>query len=272
MVVNAVVSKRRLPTEYDDNLIFDLETVEDEFLFHNIISFDKSALTNDLGSIHKAIGNNNVVIVKSVITSDVAKEMIQNTHDIGMNTPTSFLTLNEDIPNFHSINNENPLAKVTMKVHGYYFFSWNKESSYIFDNIQHVLNAFFEMGGRSRDFIKNTTKDEYLFRLQIFQYPSGGGHSVVHSDPPGLVGITPILFLTEKGKNYDTGGVYLYNKLKEKVIVDDLVRSGDLVIFNPIMFHGVDQIDTPKKVEWDSVKGRWVVLFNILPSLRSSKE
>ena len=269
-MIDKLVSNKKLDTEYNDTLKFDLESVEEEFLFNKIVSYDNEALTSDLNSIYKNVIDNNIVIIKKAISTDVSKQIIQNLHSIGTTTPTNFFKLKEDIPNFHSINDENVLAKIKMKVHGYYFFSWNKQSDYFFDKIQNVSNAFFELGGRNRSFVKNTTQDDYLFRLQIFHYPSGGGYTVVHSDPPGLVKVTPILSLTEKGKDYHSGGAFLYNKSKEKILVDDIVRQGDLVLFYPKMFHGVDPIDPSQETKWNSSIGRWVVLFNILPSLRNS--
>ena len=73
--------------------------------------------------------------------------------------------------------------------------------------------------------------------------------------------------LTEKGKDFDSGGQYFLNKKEKKIFSESNVEVGDAQIFIATIFHGVD---TPKSagkgVDWKKLDGRWQLLATTIQS------
>lgn len=258
---------------YGDVIIdIDPETLDEVHLYNEVIEINNQELVNNPGSIKEEVYKKNIVIVRNAIPEQVAQELVDEVYDIGQNTPTTFYPIQNRCPNFHSINDEIKLAKITMRVHGYHFFGWNEKTESFYKKIDGVLKAFLHFTERDLEFLNNTTEDDYIFRLQVHHYPLGGGHSSAHIDPPSLVKVTPILLLSEKGKDYMTGGVNFINQRREWVDVESELglKQGDLVVFYPGLAHRVSPIDSNKDRGWDSRLGRWVLLFNILPTMKNN--
>ena len=55
-------------------------------------------------------------------------------------------------------------------------------------------------------------------RLQIAQYPSGVGELELHSDPFENQKMAISGIMSKRGKDYKTGGAYILNSNKEKIV------------------------------------------------------
>lgn len=74
-------------------------------------------------------------------------------------------------------------------------------------------------------------------------YPSGSGHLIQHKDGHGVARIVHYMIpYTFKGTHYDEGGLYLEDRSGNIVDVDSRVNEGDVIFFDGLMNHGVQDI------------------------------
>lgn len=107
-------------------------------------------------------------------------------------------------------------------------------------------------------------------RLQV--YPSGGGFMSSHLDSTatntfnasgdGLF-LQPLLLITERGIDYERGGAFYENQDSSKVYLEDLAKSGDIVVYDESIKHGVGDVDPQLPLNLESRKGRIVALSTI---------
>ena len=61
---------------------------------------------------------------------------------------------------------------------------------------------------------------------------------------------------------YETGGLYI--KTKNRIIfIDDYVKAGDLLLFDPKVPHGINSVDSMKKLNVSRWNGRLTLAFSI---------
>jgi hypothetical protein len=65
-----------------------------------------------------------------------------------------------------------------------------------------------------------------------------------------------------KLSDYHQGGFYFFSK-KKKIYIDDHVTTGDLLLFNTKVNHGVNSIDPKKEVKLNKLNGRITVVFSV---------
>jgi hypothetical protein len=101
-------------------------------------------------------------------------------------------------------------------------------------------------------------------RLSFQFYPKGIGGLNKHSDPVGPHQMcVPLLIMSEKGKDFTSGGLFIEDESKSKIYLDDLSNSGDVILFNALIPHGVDIIDEHKNEDWLSFEGRMMMIFAV---------
>ena len=115
---------------------------------------------------------------------------------------------------------------------------------------------------------QNLSSTELVNRLQIHHYPSGGGYMSYHTDPDVYLKTIAITYMSEYGKDYKSGGLYLQNHKSDKIQVDSVTNVGDMVFVYPTMLHGCAPIDKEESLNWQSIKGRWLFLFNTLQKVK----
>lgn len=106
-------------------------------------------------------------------------------------------------------------------------------------------------------------------RLQ--HYPTGGGFLIEHVDSvlasvhdwAGYKQFLQFLLpLTCKGTDFTRGGGYVYVGEK-KVVIDELMETGDVAIYSGLIRHGVDEIDPHHPLRLDMNSGRIVAFANL---------
>ena len=130
------------------------------------------------------------------------------------------------------------------------------------------LNIFYEKwryikyisGLDKKAFEKNTPKNGVVDRLLIRRYPHNTGFLETHVDIDVNVRIVSGVFMSKKFKDYDEGGIYLFNKKNKKIDIEKKIDVGDMSLFYATLKHGVDRIIDYKKSNKDEKKrGRWWV-------------
>ena len=155
-----------------------------------------------------------------------------------------------------------------MRIHSYHFFGWNNDPVDIFQQVSDPLEVYetlceYEPG----TIVNNTWDDDVVPRLQIHHYPIGGGHTQMHRDPTDLVKVAWITMMTKRGVDYHTGGLYFLDLFGDKFYPEMELNLdvGDTIVSYPPLLHGVDAIDSANSSGWDSINGRWALIFNNLP-------
>ena len=102
-----------------------------------------------------------------------------------------------------------------------------------------------------------------MSRLAFQFYPSGSGYLNRHKDPVGPHQITiPLVLLSEKGKDFSTGGLFAEDLEGVRHDLDELVSPGDAVFLDASLVHGVDLIDEGEPTDWLAFRGRWSLIVS----------
>ena len=125
--------------------------------------------------------------------------------------------------------------------------------------------------GINSNFALSKIEDNGLWSAtRIHQYPSGGGFFSVHRDTT-LLDIAKekksnffqiILNLTQKGKEFKTGGAFV-DKGNYRFMVEDQCELGDVLVYDGRTLHGVEEIDPDRVVDMNSLNGRLVAMVSL---------
>jgi hypothetical protein len=74
--------------------------------------------------------------------------------------------------------------------------------------------------------------------------------------------LQPLLLISERGVDYDTGGAF-YVKDGEKVFIENGTQSGDIVVYDESIKHGVGDVDSDHPLDLQTRRGRIVALTTI---------
>ena len=168
-------------------------------------------------------------------------------------------------PNFHRIYDSEITKKYSLYAikHSYFFYNWNiktllekklKQGVY-----RHWRYIKFLAGNRMYQYEKNIPSDGQIDRLQIVNYPRGGGELRDHVDPRQNQRVVSGLIMSKIGEDFNSGGFYFRNKQNKKFNIENQLEIGDSVIFYGSVIHGVDVVDRNEKLNWKSYKSRWFI-------------
>ena len=124
---------------------------------------------------------------------------------------------------------------------------------------RHWRYVKFLAGNSKFQYEKNIPSQNQIDRLQIVNYPLGGGELRDHVDPRKNQRIVSGLIMSKKGVDFENGGFYFRDKNNKKLNIENKLEIGDSVIFYGSITHGVEKVDKNKKLNWNSYKGRWFI-------------
>jgi hypothetical protein len=105
----------------------------------------------------------------------------------------------------------------------------------------------------------NIPSDNQIDRLQIVNYPHGGGELRDHEDPRKNQRIVSGLIMSKIGEDFQKGGFYFRDEENKKLNLEDRLEIGDSVMFYGSIIHGVEPVDPDKNLDWGSYDGRWFI-------------
>ncbi len=216
-------------------------------------------------NIIKKIYSGEAFIVRNAAKKNLKKTIIQLAKYYDRNQRQSFHKMLDGTPNFHRIIDKNITKKYSLYAikHSYYFYNWNikskLEKQFKRGAYRHWRYIKFLAGNNRFEFEKNIPSQNQIDRLQIVNYPLGGGQLRDHVDPRTNQRIVTGLIMSKKGIDFQSGGFYFRSKNKKKINIEDKLEIGDAVIFYGSLVHGVDAVDKNKKINWKSYDGRWFV-------------
>ena len=201
-----------------------------------------------------------VYLLKKAFSKKFANHLVNEAWKININQRKSFHKIKENCPNFHRLIDE----KITKKYsanhikHAFYFFPWNKDPINMYEKIYKKWRLFKYLGGFKHDeYENNTPKDGVIDRFQIVHYPAGAGWLETHNDPFHNQRVIISGFLSQRNKDYKTGGFYYYKKNNKIIDCDNHIETGDMLTSYATVLHGVSQVDSDSVVNYNSPKGRW---------------
>ena len=106
---------------------------------------------------------------------------------------------------------------------------------------------------------KNIPSQLQIDRLQIVNYPHGGGELRDHVDPRKNQRIVSGLIMSKKGEDFKQVGFTLEDKNNKKINIEKHLEIGDAVIFYGSVIHGVEKVDKHKKINWKTYESRWFI-------------
>lgn len=209
--------------------------------------------------------NGDLYIVKNYLPEETCYQIREYLSNVGRNSIPNYNPIQEGAPNFHRINNLDERSYVNGAFHQFCFFPWNQDyfSLYkIFRDAYYFKNL--TSNKRKDEFLGNKVENGCVARIACQFYPKGYGKLNRHIDPVDKHQLTvPIVILSKKGLDFDSGGAYVEKKNGEKVILDDICSIGDVIYFSAEMPHGVLPIDPNDNIPWLEFKGRWMLLLSV---------
>jgi len=184
---------------------------------------------------------------------------------IGRGSLPNYSPIQPGAPNFHRMNRADPRAYVQGCFHQFVFFPWNQDVFDLFKLFAPVYHLKNRLSGLPAErFLGIEPEDGCTARLAFQVYPRGGGFLNRHSDPVDYHQLSvPILQMSEKGRDFSSGGLFVQMADGDDLMLDDVCAPGDVVYFNAACAHGVKPIDPDAQLNWPSYAGRWMLLFAV---------
>lgn len=205
-------------------------------------------------------------VLREFYPAEDLRRIRQYLHKIGTHSLPKYESLVSGCPDFHRIVNDDPRSSVKSVMHQYVFHAWNDNAFDFFNYFKKIFYLKNQLGGFDKNYcLNNTPENDFVARVAFHHYVSGGGYLQCHADPIGSHQfVVPILQLSTKGEDFTSGGFYIINDKDEKVFLDDQAAIGDLLLTHGEVKHGVDFVDSDKKIDWMSDAGRWMFLGAII--------
>lgn len=222
-----------------------------------------------LSEMNNNIKKNDAYIIKEMIDIKIIDKIKQYLKNIGKNSLPKYEFLKENCPDSHRVHMLDKRSYVESIMHQFLFHPWNQNVFNLFDTMNSIYKLKNLSAGFKEDaFLQNTPKDNHIARLSFHNYPKGGGLIKKHSDPIGPHQLTvPILQMSQKGVDYDKGGLYIINQNEMVVDIDSTLNKGDVFFFQAEIIHGVAPIDPHKELDWLNFEGRWMMLASIIKTI-----
>ena len=198
------------------------------------------------------IDDNNIVILKEVFPKEKLRELRKKAFDWSGAVPRAMVPGE----NHHDILYG--LSRLQRTPHAYhvYNFSWDCLSAS--DSLHMLVREIFLPMLRFQHELTGNTSDTIGLQPQLIQYPHGGGMLADHVHPyvPQKVGL--ILGLTEKGIDFQEGGVTFDVDEAQTIDIEEQHGLGDIALFRFDLVHGVKPVDRVEGcIEWNPDDGVW---------------
>ncbi len=216
-------------------------------------------------SIIKRMYSGEAFIVRNAAKKNLKDIVLKLAKSYDKKYKPSFHKMLDNTPNFHRIYDKEVTKKYSLYAikHSYFFYNWNiktklekklKEGVY-----RHWRYIKYLAGNGMYQYEKNIPSDGQIDRLQIVNYPRGGGELRDHVDPRQNQRVVSGLIMSKIGEDFNSGGFYFRDKNNKKINIEKELEIGDSVIFYGSIIHGVDVVDKTAKLNWKSYQSRWFI-------------
>lgn len=249
----------------------ELPIVEISHIYYDASSGELEGVgERDIEQIRSAITDKKVVIIKRAFEPELLKTIRSSVFATMMQTEASNPAIGPSTPNFFRVD-DNPAKSAVKRVKQLYCsFYWNADVAGETRLMRAMSRFRNNIAGLDRDYTLNGIEDDgYMTYANISHYPIGSGVLNKHQDPPNKQFAVIIASLSEKGRDFDQGGLFVEVN-DAKVNLDDHLALGDIYLMNPKQPHGIDTIDAGEQTHWQSERGRWI-LFPALIELKTTQ-
>lgn len=224
---------------------------------------------SDIEKIRSAITAKKVVVIKRAFEPELLNAIRQAIFATMMKSQVSNPAIESTTPNFFRVD-DNPAKSAVKRVKQLYCsFYWNADVAGETKLMRAMSRFRNSIAGLSRNYTLNGIEDDgYMTYSNISHYPVGSGVLNKHQDPPNKQFAVIIASLSEKGRDFYQGGLFVEVN-GEKVNLDDHLALGDIYLMNPQQPHGIDTIDAGEQTDWQSERGRWI-LFPALIEIKTT--
>jgi hypothetical protein len=180
-----------------------------------------------------------------------------------LQTDPSWHPLLDDCPDYHRLHDNYPNAYVKAKMHAFYFHGWREENSPLFRYFQDIFRMKCYLGGMDVGLdLRNTPSQGFVARVNLQNYPRGGGYISEHIDPNSKFALIQTLIqASDPQRDFHSGGLFARaSDRADKVYLDHHSKPGDLMVLSPGIPHGVDPIDEGGEYDWRLNSGKWTIL------------
>jgi hypothetical protein len=204
-------------------------------------------------------------ILRGAAKQSLKKTMLKLAKYYDQRSGSSFQKMLDGTPNFHRIIDADITKKYSLYAikHTYYLYNWNirseLEKEFKDEVYRHWRYIKYLAGNEMNQYEHNIPSDNQIDRLQIVNYPHGGGQLRDHEDPRKNQRIVSGLIMSKIGEDFENGGFYFRDSNNEKLNLEYQLEIGDSVMFYGSITHGVEPVDPDKKIDWGSYEGRWFI-------------
>lgn len=206
-----------------------------------------------------------LVVVKNFMPANEILRLKKYLSSIMMSTMPEFVPIRKGAKNNFRINLDDERAQVKAWFYVWSFFTWNQDLFNLYKTyapIYHLRNIL--AGLPEQTFLSRSEEMGCAARLSVQFYPSGKGYFTEHVDPYDKHQlVVPIMAMSKAGEDFSTGGNFVQTTNGQRLITEQFLDPGDILLFNALCPHGVATVD--EEVEYDplSTKGRWMMLFAV---------
>ena len=214
--------------------------------------------------LREQILDGSIVIKRAAIDAELVASILSYLVGIGKHSLPMYSPIEVGHPNFHRLNRSDERSYVEGCFHQFVFYPWNQDLFDLFALTNDLFRLKSALSGKSPDYyLGKNGRDGIVSRLAFQFYPSGSGYLNRHKDPVGQHQITiPLVLLSEKGKDFSTGGLFAEDLEGVRHDLDELVSPGDAVFLDASLVHGVDLIDEGEPTDWLAFRGRWSLIVS----------
>ncbi len=224
-----------------------------------------------IAAMRNSVKKGDAYILKGALNPEEIQKITAYLTNIGRNSMPAYAELKEGSTDYFVVSNDDPLTHIRSIKQSFVFHPWNQNIFNFFNKLRDLFSIHSLMAGLEKEaFLHNTPKNDFINRLYIQCYPCGGGFLKEHRDPIGEHQLsTLVMQMSQKGKDYQQGGLYLRQKNNEKYFVDDQMDIGDIIVYSVGIPHGVDPIDPATELDWLAFKGRWMLMPTVIKTDKS---
>lgn len=153
---------------------------------------------------------------------------------------------------------------------------WQEDIYQMHDIFKQLIIVRNKLMGKPINFASDTVEDGLWTAARIHQYPVGGGFIQAHQDrtqatvseQAHLNYYQVFAILSQKGEDFEQGGGFIEHE-GNRIVLDDYISPGDIIIYDGSTLHGVEDIDPHKVLDLETISGRlsaFVSLYKDLPS------
>ena len=247
-----------------------IRNLKKKVLFKNLKTYDYFEFKEKLNSVNfvlrciDQLSSGNIFVLKNSINSKFLDDAKIKLHNITKNKKPIDPKIKAGSKNGFYISNN--LSSKGYKTYdkSFYFFSWNKDQTGIYEKIINIYKPLKILNGLGNNEItKNKPRDGVIERLHAINYPLNSGQISRHYDPINVSIFNFGMYATEYGLDYDKGGFFVLNNKNKKIVLDKEIKKTDIVLFFPSLIHGVDKVKMLKQKISD---GRWFFTINLIQS------